>query len=472
MNAFPVKPKNIMVFGDIILDKMISGTIHRIANEAPVPVVLYQSEKKFLGGCGNVVMNIQALGCEKLYVFSMIGNDSYGKEISEMLSGYPEIIQHLSIDDSYTTTVKTRGFSDKKIIFRYDIERRAALLASHMKKTFYDVRTILETTRIDAIVISDYNRGYLVKELTQYVIQLANEKGVDTFVDSKTDYTKYIGCTLIKPNRKELLDVFGIEYRYSELENIHFIVKEKVSCKETLFTLSEEGMSLGTEDGKILNQAAEECEVNDVTGAGDVVISVIAYYYKSLSRKQLIQLATYVATTSVKHVGTYVLKYSDILQGCKSIYTTKVIRVEDVKYLKHPIIFTNGCFDIIHEGHLALFQYCKSLCQAGGDVMVAINSDASIKRIKGEKRPINSEDTRVALLNSITSIDWIVVFDEDTPYRILEKIQPHTLVKGGDYTVESLIGKQFCESVKIFTYMPGKSTTNTIKKVLDMSGEK
>ena len=466
MNPLSVKPKNIMVFGDIILDIMISGTIHRIANEAPVPVVLYKSEQKFLGGCGNVLMNIQALGCEKLYVFSMIGNDSYGKEISTILSGYPEIVQHLSVDDSYTTTVKTRAFVDKKLIFRYDIEQRAALLASHMEKIRSAVKTAVETTQIDAIIISDYNRGYLVEELTQYLIQLANNHGIDTFVDSKTDYRKYIGCSLIKPNRKELLDVFGIEYRYSDLAHIHATVKAKVGCKETLFTLSEEGMSLSKEDGEILNQPAEECEVNDVTGAGDVVISVIAYYYKSLSRKQLIQLATYVATTSVKHVGTYVLKPSDILQGCKSIHTTKLIRAEDVKYLKYPIVFTNGCFDILHEGHLALFQYCRTLCPPDGEVMVAINSDASIRRLKGEKRPIHSQETRIALLNNLTSIDWIVVFDEDTPYEILEQIRPHTLVKGGDYTAETLIGKEFCESVKIFTYMENKSTTNTIQKIL------
>jgi D-beta-D-heptose 7-phosphate kinase/D-beta-D-heptose 1-phosphate adenosyltransferase len=268
-----------------------------------------------------------------------------------------------------------------------------------------------------------------------------------------------------------LLDVFGIEYRRSELAEIHANVRAKLRCKETLFTLSEEGMSLGTEDGEILNQPAEECEVNDVTGAGDVVISVIAYYYRSLSRKQLIQLATYVGTTSVKHVGTYVLKPSDILQGCKSIHTTKVIRAEDVKYLKHPIIFTNGCFDILHEGHLALFQYCRALCGPGGEVVVAINSDASIRRLKGDKRPIHSQETRIALLNNMTSIDWIVVFDEDTPYEILEQIRPHTLVKGGDYTAESLVGKEFCEHVKIFTYMAGKSTTNTIKKILEQGAE-
>ena len=455
-----------------MLDRMICGKIDRIANEAPVPVVVYESDKKFLGGCGNVVMNLQALGCEKLYVFSMIGNDSYGKEISDILSGYPEITQHLSVDASYTTIVKTRGFVDKKIIFRYDIERRAALLAAHKQEIRRAVKTIVETTRIDAILISDYNRGYLVKELTHYVIQLANEHGIQTFVDLKADYTKYLGCTLIKPNRKELQDVFGIQYRHSELDKIHREVKEKVGCKETLFTLSEEGMSLGTEDGQILNEKTEECEVNDVTGAGDVVISIIAYYYRSLSRAQLIQLATYVGTTSVKHVGTYVLKKSDILQGYKSMYRSKLIRAEDAKYLKHPIIFTNGCFDILHEAHIELFNYCRSIRPPGGEVMLAINSDASIRRLKGPARPVHAQETRLALLNAIEAIDWIIVFDEDTPYEVLKQIRPHTLVKGSDYTLDVLVGKEFCEEVKLFTYIPGKSTTNTIKKIRELDLER
>lgn len=471
MNPLSVRPKNIMVFGDIMLDKMICGTIQRMANETPIPILLYDSEKKCLGGCGNVLMNIRALGCEKLYIFSMLGNDSYGKEISKMLSEYPEIIQHITIDDSYTTTVNTRGFSNNKIIFRYDTERRTALLAAHMEEIRREVKTVLETTRIDAIILSDYNRGYLVKELTQYVIQLANEKGIGTFVDLKTDYTKYLGCMLIKPNRKELQDVFGIEYRRSELDKIHASVKEKVGCKETLFTLSEEGMSLCMENGDILNAKAEDCEVNDVTGAGDVVISIIAYYYNNMSRAQLIALATYVGTTSVKYAGTYVLKKSDILRGFKSIRESKVIRAEDVKYLKHPIVFTNGCFDILHEAHIALFQYCRSIRPPGGEVIVAINSDASIRRLKGSTRPINLIDTRIAILNSIEVIDWIVVFDEDTPYEILQQICPHTLVKGSDYTLESLVGKEFCEQVKLFTYIPGKSTTNTIKKIRAMDVE-
>jgi D-beta-D-heptose 7-phosphate kinase/D-beta-D-heptose 1-phosphate adenosyltransferase len=168
---------------------------------------------------------------------------------------------------------------------------------------------------------------------------------------------------------------------------------------------------------------------------------------------------------SVRHVGTYVLKPSDILKAYKEIHRSKLISLENVKYLKNPIVFTNGCFDILHEGHMALLQYCRTIRPPEGEVMIAINSDDSIRKLKGATRPINDINARIAILNNIESVDWILVFTEDTPYEVLEVIHPHTIVKGGDYTMESMIGKEFAKEVKIFTYMDGKSTTNIVNKI-------
>lgn len=454
-----------------MLDIKLSGTINKIANEAPVPVLLYESEQKYLGGCGNVLLNLQSLGCEKLYIYSMLGDDAYGKEIASIVSSYPEIVQRFYTDRSYCSIVKTRGFSNKKIIFRYDIEKSVKLLERHLEELKADVETVLQTTQIDAIILSDYNKGFISKGLSQFVIGAANRAGVPTFVDPKVDYTKYLGCTLLKPNIKELGDVFGIPFSRAKIEEIHRQVKSMTQCKETLFTLSEEGMSLYTEDGAMINYKADESEVNDVTGAGDVVLSIIAYYYTSLSKRQLVQLATNMGSISVRHVGTYVLKAADILKAYKSMHTNKIIRLKDVAYLKHPIVFTNGCFDILHEGHMALFRHCSAIRPPGGEVLVAINSDASIQRLKGRTRPINTEATRASLLNNIETIDWILVFDEDTPYEILDKIRPHTLVKGGDYKLEEIIGKEFCQRVDVFTYVPGKSTTSIIERIKTMGSE-
>jgi D-beta-D-heptose 7-phosphate kinase/D-beta-D-heptose 1-phosphate adenosyltransferase len=459
-----VHSKNIVVFGDIMLDVKLSGSIYRMANEAPVPILLQDAENKYLGGGGNVLMNLQSMGCERLFIFSKIGNDSYGKEISNILSSYPEIEAHLYSDSIYQTSVKTRGFSNNKMIFRYDIENTVELLQSHVSDIKQKLIHILSTTRIDSIILSDYNRGFLVKELAQFIIEEANKKSIPTFVDTKSDYKKYLGCTVIKPNRKEIEDVFGIHYSYDNLENIHKAIKEKVQCKETLLTLSEDGMSFYTDD-KLIYENTQACDVNDVTGAGDVVLSIIAYYYSSLDKRRLIQLATSLGTMSVRHVGTYVLKPSDILNAYKKIHDSKLISLENVKYLKNPIVFTNGCFDILHEGHMALLQYCRSIRPPEGEVLIAINSDDSIRKLKGPTRPINHIDARIAILNNIESVDWILVFTEDTPYEVLETIHPHTIVKGGDYTIESMIGKEFAKEVKIFSYMDGKSTTNIVNKI-------
>ena len=464
MNPLIARSKNIIVFGDIMLDVKLSGSIHRMANEAPVPILLQEDEKKYLGGAGNVLMNLQSLGCEKLFMFSKIGNDSYGKEIAAILSTYPEITRNLYSDSTYQTTVKTRGFSNNKMIFRYDLENAAQLLQSHVSDIKLKLINILNTTTIDSIVLSDYNRGFLVKELTQFIIQEANRRAIPTFVDTKSDYKKYLGCTVIKPNRNEIAEVFGIQYSYDNLEGIHRAIKEKVQCEETLLTLSEDGMSFYT-GGELIYENTKQCDVNDVTGAGDVVLSIVAYYYTALDKRRLIQLATYLGTMSVRHVGTYVLKPSDILNAYKEIHRSKLISLENVKYLKNPIIFTNGCFDILHEGHMALLQYCKSIRPPDGEVMIAINSDDSIRKLKGQQRPINDIHARIAILNNIESVDWILVFTEDTPYEVLEVIHPHTIVKGGDYTMESMIGKEFAKEVKIFAYMDGKSTTNIVNKI-------
>ena len=460
-----VRPNNIMIFGDIMLDVKLSGSTHKMANEAPIPVLLKETEKKYLGGCGNVLMNLQALGCEKLFIFSRVGNDFYGNEMKSILANYPEIVQHLYTDTAYTTIVKTRGFSNKKLLFRYDIENNTALLQSHIEEIQSNVAHILATTSIDAIIFSDYNKGFLVKELTQYVIQKANQKGIPTFVDPKVDYTKYLGCTVIKPNTKEIKDIFGIEYSFECLEDIHRTIRDKVICNETVLTLSEQGISYYTENNEHIHEKTIESEVNDVTGAGDVVLSIIAYYYSSIPKRNLIQLATYMGTISVRYVGTYVLKKSDILKAYKRINNNKLISVEDIQHLKHPIVFTNGCFDILHEGHMALLQYCKSIRPFNGEVLIAINSDKSISALKGASRPINNEHARISILNNIESVDWILVFHEDTPYEVLEKIRPHTLVKGGDYTIDSIIGKEFCKNVKVFTYMEGKSSTDIINRI-------
>jgi len=191
MNPLSVRSKNIIVFGDIMLDVKLSGSIHKLANEAPIPVLLQETEKKYLGGCGNVLMNLQALGCDKLFIFSKAGNDFYGKELISILAKYPEIVPYIYTDDLYRTIVKTRGFANKKIIFRYDVENSQRILERHIEEIKASLTSIIKNNNIDTIIFSDYNKGFLVKELTQFVIQLANWHGIQTFVVAKVDDIKY-----------------------------------------------------------------------------------------------------------------------------------------------------------------------------------------------------------------------------------------------------------------------------------------
>ena len=451
-----------------MLDVQIHGTIEKMANEAPIPVLHSKLETKQLGGCGNVLMNLQALGCNRLFIISMIGNDAPGKDIQRIVNRYPEIIPKLCISDEYCTTVKTRGFSNKKIIFRCDVEQKRSPLENHIAYCKGAIDQILEDNKVDSIILSDYNKGFLIKELAQYVIGKANKCGIPTFVDPKIDYTKYIGCTVFKPNVKEIGDIFGIEYSYGRLQATHETIQKQVDCKETLLTLSENGISYLTESGNLIHKKTVSTEVCDVTGAGDVVLSVMAYYYRHLEKSVLLHLATWMGTHSVKHVGTYVMKKSDILEATKIIRDTKLITADSLSHLETPFVITNGCFDIVHEGHIALFKYCKSVAPDNGTVVVALNSDESVRRLKGATRPINSLGARIVLLNQIEAIDWIVVFDEDTPCELYRAISPTILVKGGDYVAESLVGREFCKEVRIFNYIAGKSTTGIIERIQEL----
>jgi len=467
MDFLEMQPPKILVIGDIILDVNIYGSVNRIANEAPVPILVYKNETRKLGGCGNVLMNLQGIGCSRLFLVSMIGNDNHGKEIRDIISNYPEITPIFYSDNEYTTTVKTRGFSNKKIVLRYDIEKKIPLLKKHIDSCKEKICILLKENKFDSMILSDYNNGFLVEELTRYIIAEANKYNIPVFVDPKVDYRKYIGCTVFKPNIKEMKDIFGIDFSYEKIKEIHQTIQTRVECKETIITLSENGISYLTDCGNLIHKKTVSTEVCDVTGAGDIVISIIAYYYKKIEKETLIELATWLGTHSVKHLGTYVIKKIDILEGFRNIRKTKLIRPESLVDFKDPVVITNGCFDIVHEGHLALFSFCRSIVPENGAVIVALNSDASISRLKGETRPINSLKSRIALLDQINTIDWIVIFDEDTPYELFKTVRPTILVKGGDYTADELVGREFCKEVVIFNYMEGKSTTNIIKKIIN-----
>ena len=444
-----------------MLDHNIFTTTQRIANEAPIPVYIGYKHGHSLGGCGNVLKNLSSLGCGKLYIFSVVGNDSAGTNIISEVNRLG-IQNHIFVRDEFTTTLKQRFFCDNKIVFRCDEEANPCL----EQVSFADqIENILKTEKIDCIVLSDYNKGVLYKEHCQAIISIANKYNVFTCVDPKSDYTKYIGCSIIKPNRKEAYDIFKVNPN-TPIEDLHSKIFNTIGCKYSVITLAEKGITL-FDGSKLIRGTPQSRNIIDVTGAGDIVCCILAYFIsRGAPIEDVVKLATQIATKSTEYPGTYTLTRSDILLS--ELAESKVITFEQLKYLKdcHPasnIAFTNGCFDILHSGHIKLFKFCK---ERGDVVVVGLNSDSSVRNLKGPSRPFNNIHTRMDVLNSIGYIDYIITFDSETPYDIIKELSPDVLIKGGDYKPEDIIGRQFAKETVVCDMLDGYSSTNIIRKLI------
>jgi D-beta-D-heptose 7-phosphate kinase/D-beta-D-heptose 1-phosphate adenosyltransferase len=447
----------IILLGDIMLDHQIIGTCHKISNEAPVPVINYKSESFRIGGCGNVLMNMIALGATKIFLFSIIGDDPHGKQLCELL---PPIVENYIIRcPNHTTTTKHRIYSDRKLIARYDQEEHILTTHTQEEQIINQINDIVKHYTISSVVFSDYNKGFLTESLCQNVITCCNQYSIISVVDPKENYRKYNNCTIIKPNRVETKHIFGINLSITPLCEAHERIHALMNCKTSIITLSEDGISAYSNQ-TIYHYRTDVKEVIDVTGAGDIVCSILGVYYPYITDINiLLQIASHLASISISHVGVYTITASDLIYTYRLIYGTKNISMSLIPHLQERIIFTNGCFDLLHSAHVELFKFCKQL---GGIVIVGLNSDCSIKRLKGESRPIYSLEDRIKILEGLEYIDFIIPFDETTPLEIIKTIRPYYLVKGGDYTPESIIGKEYATEIIIFNYIHGKSTTQTI----------
>ena len=321
----------------------------------------------------------------------------------------------------------------------------------------YEIEELLKTGTIGCIILSDYNKGVLTTRVCQDIIRLARTYGVFTCVDPKQDYAKYRGCSLIKPNRKEACSLLKLDPTTPLLE-LHQRMFEVVGCRYSVITLAEQGITL-YDGATMIHERPEVRKIIDVTGAGDVVCAIVGYYFSldSIAPAAILKLATRIATKSVEFPGTYTLSRRDLAPASKVVTATTLQSPR-----KDRLIFTNGCFDLLHSGHINLFKFCKEL---GGTVVLGLNSDESIRRLKGATRPVNSLQTRLDVLEAIQYIDWIIVFEEDTPLRVLKELRPDVLVKGGDYAMESVLGREFVGETRICSFVDGASSTATIKKI-------
>ncbi len=452
---------NIILLGDIMLDHNIKGYCNKIANEGPIPVVNVNNETYSIGGCGNVLLNLFSLGAKYVHLFSRIGNDVNGINLISLLPS--NTINNMITDNNFPTICKTRIYSDRKMVARYDREEITPITSVQEELIISNIKNTICNNKISSLIFSDYNKGFLTKHLCQSIINLCNEYNIPTIIDPKYDYTKYIGCTVIKPNRVEVNNIFKINLDITSIEEAHKTIHNILKCKLSVITLSGDGISAFMND--VHYRAVEDVkDVIDVTGAGDIVCAVLGIYYGLLDNiQQLIMIANHLASISVSHIGVYNLTNSDLINTYKFIHRSKLVSFDIISKLDiDNVVFTNGCFDIIHSAHIELFRYCKTL---GKIVIVGLNSDESIKRLKGPSRPINNIQERVKILDAIDYIDFIIIFNEDTPLELIKEIKPDFLVKGGDYIVDDIIGKEFAKETIIFNYIHGLSTSNIIKRI-------
>jgi D-beta-D-heptose 7-phosphate kinase/D-beta-D-heptose 1-phosphate adenosyltransferase len=473
--VFPtIKQPKILVIGDLILDHTIFGEAKKLANEAPLPVLNQKSEIYTLGGCGNVASNLAALGAS-VTLCSAIGNDENGSRVLQLLKQNMIEWNGITLDD-YPTTIKHRGFEGSKLLFRYDREH-----TSIHQKTLFDIQynwsEYIKKSGFNAVVFSDYNKGICTYDLVRVILQTCIKMSIQTIVDPKGDFKKYKGCTLIKPNQDEaarfykesgLPSINECQTPEEYLERYHLRLKLLVEPKYSCITRAKDGISLFNVQSDIYYKSStQSIDIIDVTGAGDIVTAVAAYCLATgIDLQTTINAASFLATQSVQHRGTYVLKPSDIWLLRMHLRATKRISQSDLAYIPRDksIVFTNGCFDLLHSGHISSIKFAKEQ----GDILVlGINSDESISRLKGSNRPIQTLDERIAMLEAISFIDYIIPFEKDSPKEIVTILKPNILVKGEDYKDKNMSSAEFAEKIVFAPLKPQTSTSSLIARILD-----
>lgn len=455
----------ILVVGDLMIDHYIWGSCERISPEAPVQVVLNQNENKRLGGSGNVVSNLIALGAE-VGVISVIGDDKLGDEILNLISQRGAKAELVIKEKNRKSSQKSRIMVAHQQVLRVDTE------------SVCDINCVDEITakfdeilaHYDIVLLSDYGKGVLTKDLCQEIIAKTTAKNKMVLVDPKgKDYTKYSGATLLTPNKKEA--GIALDANLNSAQSIDKAVlnlKQKFNLKFGLITLSEEGIILCDENSQIKRFPALAKEVFDVTGAGDSVLATLGYCLASkASIDESIETANLAAAVVVGKVGSADASWSEIeaLKSTKIGLERKIVDLPTLLglYLKDKkVVFTNGCFDILHVGHISYLQKAKEL----GDILiVGLNSDRSVKALKGDPRPVNEQNDRAKMLAALECVDFVTIFDDDTPHDLIKALKPDILVKGADYTGKKVVGSEFAGVTKLIDFVEGKSTTNLINKI-------
>ena len=469
--------EKILCVGDLILDHYVHGDIDRISPEAPIPILKANDRNyNILGGCGNVARNICSAN-NKCHLISIVGNDDDGLKLKEIIKKIKNLTSSLIVDPVRCTTKKTRYVCENQQILRVDKEMENPISTAIELKIIKLLKKKINDCNV--IVLSDYNKGVLTNNLIKKIIKIAKDYKKILIVDpKKKDFSVYAGATFITPNLKELKEAtntLGISTKSNEDSLVLKLSKKiinKFDFKAVITTRSSNGISVVTDVGSFFHLPSEAKEVFDVSGAGD---TVLAYLSSSISKgeslESSIKISNVAAGLAVAKFGTSVVSIDEI-DNIKQIKNNKVITNQDISkilkdYDSEKIIgFTNGCFDLLHTGHISYLKSAKQKCDI---LILGLNSDESIKKLKGKNRPIVEQKDRVEILSSFPFVDKIVVFDEVTPIKLIKKIKPNIIFKGKDYKKKDVVGfyesKKWHGRVILIDFVENKSTTNLIERI-------
>lgn len=463
--------------GDLMLDRFIYGSVDRVSPEAPIPVLRVERETAMVGGAGNVAANVTAIGARCLFA-GVVGDDDEGARAAALIARAIGEEGHVLVEPGRATTVKTRLIAGRQQLLRADQETTRPISAESARSLVAAIRRDLP--RIRALILSDYGKGVLSPDTVQLLIGLGWDAGIPVIVDPKgNDYGVYRGASVVTPNRKELSEAAGmpVDDDVSVVAAARRVI-ESSGVMAVVATRSERGMTVVTAAGSVDHLPAQAREVFDVSGAGDTVVAVLAAALAAgAPLTDAARVANLAAGVVVGKVGTAVVRASELLDEIHE----RAWRRADSKLVDLPaaveslerrrtmgerIGFTNGCFDLLHPGHLSLLRQAKAACDV---LVVGLNSDASVGRLKGPNRPVRDQISRAEVLAALSVVDLIVVFDEDTPETLIKALAPDVLVKGADYTVDKVVGADFVlgrgGKVVLAELVPGQSTTSTIERM-------
>ena len=461
----------LLVVGDLMIDHYLWGSCERISPEAPVQVVNINYESSVLGGAGNVINNLNSLGAE-VDVISVIGDCNISYELKALLTKIKVNTQYLITQTDRIASKKSRIIASQQQVVRYDRESTDEINSESKQKILKTFRSII--LNFDCVLLSDYGKGVLTNDLTTSLIHIANENNKKVLVDPKgSDYSKYKGAFLLTPNKKEASEATQVNIK-DQISLLQAITQLKTDCDLdfSLITLSDQGVAVYDEKLRIHPTVARE--VFDVTGAGDTVLAALGFAIACGHEiDDAVKFSNLAAGVVVGKIGSTTTTLNEIIEYESSlnkstsdehIKTLTEIEVisRELKAKGKKIIFSNGCFDIIHAGHVSYLETAKS----HGDILIlGLNSDRSVAALKGKNRPINTQLDRAYILAALEVVDYVVIFDEDTPYDLIKAVKPNILVKGGDYESKEVVGQDIADELIIVKLVDGRSTTKTITKI-------